>query len=424
VGEQAALAAQPVLQQELKDIINAELSEWASLWPVTEWDVINETRANHRIQDLIGWDQMAEWFRIGESNAVLPGCQLLLNEYGVISAPPASVKPTEYTANRDIMMSHLDIIQTNGGPLSRIGFQSRMTRGRLDPQVIYDRLEDFSSAYGLEMVATEFEVRENSGNSFFPDETERAEITEETLTAYYSHPLVSAFTAWTYMTDDDYAMCSYDGTVKLNGLVWYYLHRIRYVTDETLTADVMGEVALRGFKGDYDITVGYAGTNYPTVVTLSSNQSVVITLDDVDLTPDPESYYASWLTGFPTLGSQTNRADNPDGDVFDNGYEYALGGNPTNAADSGYASSYRVVEDGGSSYLEYVHAQRDDAGARGLVYSVKTDTDLLTPPGWTTGLVEIVGTNVNFIPEGFVTVTNRLPVEAQPQRFLNLFIDY
>lgn len=306
VGEQEAELQEPTLQQELKDQIQLEIEEWASLWPVYEWDVINETRDNHRVQDVIGWDQMAEWFRLGQSNSVLPGCDLLLNEYGVISAEPESLSPTAYTSRRDTMMSHLDIILANGGPMNRIGFQSRMTRGYLEPTEIYDRLDEFGDRYGLPMVATEFEVR--AKDTFPVDETLRAQITEETLTTYFSHPLVDGFTAWTYMGTDPWVMCNYDGTVKLNGLVWYYLHRIRYTTDEAGATDLSGELAVRGFKGDYEISVSYNGVDYPLEYTLLSNQTAVVMLEDVNVIPPAEQDLDTWDFDLALDGDALNHA--------------------------------------------------------------------------------------------------------------------
>ncbi|VGO19219.1 endo-1,4-beta-xylanase [Pontiella sulfatireligans] len=352
VGEQEAKLAEPALQQELKDQIQADISEWASLWPVYEWDVINETRDNHRIQDLIGWDQMAEWFKIGANNAVLPECRYLLNEYGIISAEPVSINPTGYTSRRDTMMSHLDILQANDAPLSRIGFQSRMTRGYLDPDVIYDRLDDFGDRYGLPMVGTEFEIR--AKDTFPVDETLRAQITEETLTTYFSHPLVAGLTAWTYMTVEDWAMCSYDGTIKLNGLVWYYLHRIRYVTEESATADAAGETSVRGFKGDYDITVHYDGKDYPVEYTLLSNQTTVVMLDDVDLNPLAVEELDTWaFTGaadgvaLDTAGTESS----VNGDTLGGGAMGSVINEMARFAATGVADEGFFVGKTGASYL-------------------------------------------------------------------------
>ncbi len=217
------------------------------------------------------------------------------------------------------------------------------------------------------------------------------------------------------MTDEDWAMCSYDGTIKLSGLVWYYLHHIRYVTDESLTADTAGEVALRGFKGDYDITVSYGGKEYPIEYTLLSNQTAaVVMLDDVNIA---SALYADWLEEFPILGSYTNPLDNIDGDGWNNGVEYALGGNP-GVPDSSVLS--QTLESGGTNFVEYVYSRRIDAAARGLSYQLFHTTNLIGS-AWMTNRFEFGGAGA--LNSDFESVTNRISTEAESQQFIKLQVE-
>ncbi|NDV63552.1 endo-1,4-beta-xylanase [Puniceicoccales bacterium CK1056] len=243
------------LKAILKANIDAMITDWASKWPVYEWDVINEPRGNFRVQDLLGYGEMAEWFKIAETEAVLPGCEFFLNENQIISAKSESLDFDYYTTRRDIYKASVDRIISDGGPISGLGFQSRFKWEHIDPGIIYDRLEEFSQAYGLEMAGTEFEIKENDRAGFYPDEQLRAQMTEEIMTAFYSHPMVTGLNAWTYMSDDSSALCDYDGSVKLNGLVWYYLNRIRYYTESIQSTDTSGRIELRGNKGEYEVTV-------------------------------------------------------------------------------------------------------------------------------------------------------------------------
>ena len=89
--EAAIAAGEPLatintLKATLKTNVDTLIAEWASLWPVYEWDVINETLSNHRIQDLLGDGEMAEWFKIAAANAALPDTHFLINEFQIISA--------------------------------------------------------------------------------------------------------------------------------------------------------------------------------------------------------------------------------------------------------------------------------------------------------------------------------------------------
>ena len=54
----------------------------------------------------------------------------------------------------------------------------------------------------------------------------------------------------------DRAIVTSEGTLNLRGKVWMYLMKNRWWTDESLTTDADGIVKLRGFKGDYIVSVG------------------------------------------------------------------------------------------------------------------------------------------------------------------------
>ncbi|VGO20795.1 hypothetical protein SCARR_02862 [Pontiella sulfatireligans] len=133
-----------------------------------------------------------------------------------------------------------------------------------------------------------------------------------------------------------------------------------------------------------------------------------------------ESGYSLWLDNYPGLGAATNLTDNADGDALDNLAEYALGGNPVDAADVGVASVSAIMEEGGVNYLEYVHPVRYDADIRGLTYYLESDEDLVNAPGWVGVVYEVIGTNFNFGAAGFNSVTNRISIDAKVQQFLRL----
>ena len=396
--------------------VDAEIGQWAGLWNVYEWDVINEAVNNYLLQDILGYDQMAEWFKIAESNAVNPECKLLINDYQIISAVDDIAAPwwMNYTNRTAAYRSRIDQIITDGGRLDRIGFQNRYKFGMPDPEIAYDRLVDWGNTYGREMVGTELEVIDNPSDPNYPydySEEERAQITEQTLTVYYSHPLTTGLFNWTFMHEnDEKALAYYDGTVKLNGLAWYYLHHIRYSTDESGATDESGQTGLRGHKGEYDISVAYNGKDYSTAYTLTSNGTAVVVLDDVDLA---EMAYGMWVAGYPTLGGQTNKADNPDGDPLDNFGEYALGGNPTNGADAGIASLFAS----GPGYFEYIHVRRNDNSY--IDYWLETCTNLVSGAWSNTGYT-VVGTNTDFAAPNFEAVTNRIPTHSDAVKFIRL----
>jgi lysophospholipase L1-like esterase len=276
-------ARQQADKDALEAVVDAEISQWAGLWDVYEWDVINETVGNTLLQEILGYDQMAEWFKLASANVVNPDCKLLINEFKIISAAEDPDAPSwqRYTTRRDTYMSRIDRILSDGGRIDRIGFQNRYNvLGVPSPETTFERLEEWAGKYGREMVGTEFEVVDNEVVDY--TEEERARITEQTMTLYYSHPLTTGLFAWTFMDQtDEKALTYYDGTVKLNGLIWYYLHRIRYTTDETVTTNAAGEAAVNGFKGDYNVTVSYGGKDYPASISLTDDRTIEIPLEDV-----------------------------------------------------------------------------------------------------------------------------------------------
>ncbi len=129
--------------------------------------------------------------------------------------------------------------------------------------------------------------------------------------------------------------------------------------------------------------------------------------------------YDAWavLHGLPGAygaGAEDPEAD-PDGDLFNNFYEYSFGGNPLDAMNGCLPPKSAVVADGGSNVLEYVYYKRS-ARDSGLVYSMEYRTNLVFGIGWTdcTDSTE-VGSGI-FNAEMNV-VTNRIPLESEQKFF-------
>ena len=279
---------------DLEDEVDGEIREWVGRWDVYEWDVINETVGNTLLQEILGWDRMAKWFGLARDNAWrnthasrYPETRLYLNEFKIVSAAPTALDGgSQYARRKGDFMDRIDRIRADGGPISGIGFQSRFRYGPIDPAEVYARLDEFATAYpGLSLAGTEFEIKDGADYQY--TEFERARMTEEILTTYFSHPRVAGLHAWDFMaapndpdpTEVTGALAWYDGTVKLNGLAWYYLHRIRYATDETRRSGASGDVALQAFRGDYDVTVRYRGEQRALRVTLDDDRAVEVAFE-------------------------------------------------------------------------------------------------------------------------------------------------
>lgn len=305
----------------LKAVVDAEIIEWASEWDVFEWDVINETLSNRLIMDILGYDQMAHWFHLAEANMPNASTKLFINEFQLASA---RFTGSAYATRRDTYFDRIDNLlsppapldptatQVLPAPVDGIGFQSRFRfLEDYDPAVVSARIVEFATRYpSLEIVGTEFEIKDDynwlTGDIVQAyDETTRAQVTEEVLTVYFSHDQVTGMNAWDVAnpqpdgTDSAYSRSMFyygdgpggiDGPiVKLNALVWYYLHRIRYHSDVVDTTPANGQVTLRGFKGEHQLTVSYNGNDYVSTQTVLADGSVQVMLNDVSLIPSTKT---------------------------------------------------------------------------------------------------------------------------------------
>ena len=259
-------------KRAVRDLCEKMVEEASRQWPVFEWDVINETRANHIVQDLIGKNAMVDWFITAQENTNNRNALLYLNENRVISDPAQEL----ITQNIKHFEGEVRYLLDNGAPITGLGFQSRF-HTRVPPETILKRLNYFEE-FDLPIAATEFEMDNSIG-----DEYERAAMTERVMTVYFSHKLVNGIYAWSLLAQDHggpghRAILEDDGALKLRGKVWMYLMKNRWWTDETLTSDDQGIVSLRGFKGDYTVTCGEGEARRLMEVKLTKDQKLEVIL--------------------------------------------------------------------------------------------------------------------------------------------------
>lgn len=121
--------------------------------------------------------------------------------------------------------------------------------------------------------------------------------------------------------------------------------------------------------------------------------------------------FQTWAAGYG-VGAE---GEDPDGDGLVNVYEYGLGGDPTNAANTGIAPTY--AEAGG--ILTYVYPQLSDPDS-GLDYHLELRDDLVVG-SWTNMGYAVTGTNV--VAGDFDYVTNEVSTASKSQQFIKLIID-
>ena len=232
-----------------------QIKDYVSKWDVDEWDVINEPRVNQDVQKVIGKECMADWFKLARKYEKNPNTGLYLNDYKVISKDN---KPWNKD-NIEAYETTVEYVLGQEPPITHLVYQNRYHEP-VDPQVIYDRLENFKK-YSLPMKATEFEIRDSADYVF--SELERAQMTADIMTTWFSHSLVNGIMAWTFFdiegsidkkTNEPRCFSLlYENKIKLNGKIWLYLIHKHWNTDIVKETNKKGVLSGSGFFGDYEV---------------------------------------------------------------------------------------------------------------------------------------------------------------------------
>lgn len=209
---------------------------------VTEWDVINEPYANNDFMKLLGEKSMAHWFKL--ARAADPNAVLYLNETSVPTAPPGD-------QHYDVLFNQVKMIQAEGGPIGGVGMQAHFgsnLTGITDLQTIYDRF----ATLGVPLQITEFDIN-------VTDAELQADYLRDFMTITFAHPNSSGILIWGFWQGQhwrpDAALYTKDWKLRPVGRAWIDLVKKKWWTTATLTTATDGSGSVRGFLGDYQITV-------------------------------------------------------------------------------------------------------------------------------------------------------------------------
>lgn len=234
-----------------------------------EWDVVNEPYVNHDVQDVLGRGVMVDWFKLAKS--LEPGAAMYLNEYGNLEFAGLNHPQT------DGFFNELAFLQTNGAPLWGIGMQGHFGSFLPHPERLLEMLDRFA-AFGLPIQATEFDLN-------LRDEEAQADYTRDFTTALFSHPAVTGVLLWGFWENQhwlpDAALFRTDWTAKPNAVAWSNLVLHTWWTRTNALAGNDGRATLRGFKGDYRVTVGRDGVTNTFPATLATNGMLTVLLTNL-----------------------------------------------------------------------------------------------------------------------------------------------
>lgn len=228
---------------------------------LADWDVINEVWDNHDVMDSLdeGNAAMVDWFNRVRAND--PTATLYLNDYSILSTGGAT-----NTAKQQFYYDTLEYLKDQGAPIGGVGFQGHFGEDTLTgPEQLWEILDRFE-ALGLDMQITEFDFGTD-------DEQLQADYTRDFLTAVFAHEGIDDFIMWGFWENAHWrpnaAMYRSDWSLKPNGQAFLDLVFNQWWTNEILTSDPDGLAALRGFKGEYNVTVSLGDETIVMPVTLA-----------------------------------------------------------------------------------------------------------------------------------------------------------
>jgi len=142
-----------------------------------------------------------------------------------------------------------------------------------------------------------------------------------------------------------------------------------------------------------------------------------VALDNVAIRGSAPSYYV-WIGAY-TNGAAAAAEVDIDGDGLPNVYEYGVGGDPTNSADTGHAVSSSLANVGGTNLFAFIYPKLKDTD---LTYYIEYTDNLIIGP-WTNDPGMYDDSNVGEIDGEFNAVTNLFDTDVAETLFIRLHID-
>lgn len=251
--------------EQLRAEINARIDEVVMEFngDLIDWDVINEVYANHDFMDILGYDEMAEWFN--RTRSINSSAKLYINDYSILSAGGLDL------SHQDSFYSTIQQIDADGGMVEGIGLQSHFNNQLTPITKVYTILDHFAELK-KDIKITEFDVEVN-------DQDLQADYTRDFMTIIFSHPSVKSFIMWGFWAGRHWkpeaAMYDLDWTPRKNLQAYKELVFDTWWTDEMVaTADEQGSLTSRGYLGKYEITSTYKGEMRVDTVQVTNNSEV------------------------------------------------------------------------------------------------------------------------------------------------------
>lgn len=210
-----------------------------------DWDVVNETYTNSDLQEILGRQALVDWFKWAKEADQT--ARLFINENTILA--PGGRK-------RDFYEKEIKYLLDNGAPLEGIGMQGHI--GTPTPPEELLRTFDRFAKFKLPIQVTEFDF-----GLVGMDEQLQADFLRDFHIAAFSHPAVTDIVMWGFWEGQHWrpfkALWRKDWTIKPNGQAWLDLVHKQWWTNATGQTNSKGKLNVRGFQGDYNISVSHNG---------------------------------------------------------------------------------------------------------------------------------------------------------------------
>jgi GH35 family endo-1,4-beta-xylanase len=221
---------------------------------ITAWDVVNEPLDGGLFADIIGPEYISQTLCLAREAD--PQAQLLINEYGILSAQ---------SKRREPYLKLLGKLKDENAPFDAIGIQAHEPRTEwFDPAIVTETLDQFAGL-GKQIHLTEFTAPADESARITGgyrqgtwDRRKQAEYFHEFYTICFGHPQVEAITVWGL--DDERAWISNCGLLDQK-----WQHKTAYQALNRLlnhewrtafeTRVARESHRMRGFYGDYQVKV-------------------------------------------------------------------------------------------------------------------------------------------------------------------------
>lgn len=249
---------------------------------VDSWDAINHPFAFSKV-----WREYGEALDLPDGGLELHLDELEQYERFVPADTPLFVNEgnimTRGAGQLSRYVDYVGYLAEHGAPFGGVGFMCHFSPTNLTPpEELYARMElllDAARAHGrigddeLKLRVTEFDVAANWSD---PEQVAvQTDYTRDFYTLMFSHPNVDAIIAWGFwegaMWKKSAAWYTKDWQLRPNGKAYRDLVFDEWWTRETGRTNDQGELTVRGFLGDYDITVTRDGKSAAATASLGQD---------------------------------------------------------------------------------------------------------------------------------------------------------